>query len=159
MNRIVQTVLPICLLVFSGDALGAPPKAPFPKDAKEPSLQAYLRDLSSSESQARLFAARELRRQVRWALRVTSRDDGTSLSASEGWLMLEDFDRSLAPVCIAGLNEPNISGPCASILGLLETESALPALQESLRNAPRMQVRRKTQRAINNIQAAMEEGS
>jgi len=106
-----------------------------------------------------LFAARELRRQVRWALRVTSRDEGASLSASEGWLMLEDFDRSLAPACIKGLDEPNISGPCATILGLLETEAALPALQESLHKTRRPQVRRKTQRAINNIQAALEEGS
>ncbi len=118
----------------------------------------YLGQLLEPDASDRLFAARELRRRVRRAVRLARRGDRASLAVADALASLDDFDRYLAPRCIEAVEHTerfgNILVPCADILGLLGTREALPALRAAREAETRRRPRRHLDRAVQAIEAA-----
>lgn len=119
-----------------------------------PTLQSYLDDLTGSNKGDRLLAARSLRRQVKAALRSANRGPADSFGVQEALVQLEEYDARLAPRCISALERIDTLAPCADILGMLETQDALDALERSLQIATRRGTNRRVDRAVARIQAA-----
>ena len=138
-------VLLVVLLESGGWA--RPPAAVMPS---KPTTEAeLLEDLLDGRESEQLFAARELRRQARVAVQqLYARDELTALEARQ---TLARFDETLAPVCMDVLVRPALTAACADILGTLETQAALPALQAALASAERRSARRHLEDAIQAI--------
>ncbi len=115
-------------------------------------LDNELSDLLSGSASRRRFAARNLLKGTRTALRtVESRNPEIQ---AEALLYLEDMDRQVAPECMENLDKPELLLPCAKLLGLLETQAALPVLQAALPMAEGGRTQRAITAAIESIQAA-----
>jgi hypothetical protein len=111
--------------------------------------EGLIADLQDGRSPDQLYAVRELRRLARISLSdVKHRDPIRSMEARQ---FLVVFDDKLAPICIENLPDTKLTRPCADILGLLETESALPALNAVLPDT-RRGTRRHVERAIHAIE-------
>ena len=140
-----SSVLLLLLATLHGAwAVNAEPAVATPQQG----LVSLLDDLSGSRPPDRLFAARELRRQVRGAIRATRRNRPGSLASDDAMAQLEDFDRTVAPRCISVLGKDDVRLHCAEILGMLETAEALAPLRAALEQEQRPRVRRHIQRAI-----------
>jgi len=113
----------------------------------------YASDLVGTDAPKRLYAARVLRRRVRTAWRLAVRD-GTDMHVLEARQTLSEFDSLIAPRCIRQLDVPATLRPCAQILGLLETRSALPFLKDQRERADGWITRRIIGKAIGRIEAA-----
>ena len=109
-----------------------------------------LADLDHPDAPRRLFAARELRRRVKQALRLSESDRGDALDAQAALLELQVYDERLAPRCLLALSEPQTLLPCVDVLGLLETEAARPGLEELARGGKR-RARRHAERALERL--------
>lgn len=136
MNSLFWWVLGGVALAVSGGptALNGPRRA-------APTLADYVDDLDSSSRPKRVFAARELSRQVRLALRAANGPE-TALSTAAAFDELAQMDARLAPACVRALDDPAISRVCTRILGRLETAAACPQLQARSGRAARRAVRR-----------------
>ena len=106
-------------------------------------------DLSEGRPPDQLFAARELRRLIREELKdLDHRDPVRSMEARQNLAL---FDRVLAPMCVEKLSVEPLTASCADILGLLETEDALPALRE-VQESTTGRAQRRAVRAIERIE-------
>lgn len=121
-------------------------------------VQDELDDLMSGRAPERRYAARNLSRQVRQALRASERASHPEREA-EALLFLEDMDRLVAPQCIASLDEEEVLLPCARILGLLETQAARAPLAERLEALESRRARRIVSEALARIDAAAQSGA
>jgi hypothetical protein len=148
MTRLVLATS-LILLPLDGEAVG-PTRGPI---QRRPTVESYARDLSSSSPAKRRYAARVLLRQIRTARRAAARGPEDDLTRDEARQTLTDCDRVVAPACSSHIALPEVTGPCADILGLLETRSALPQLKEQLQREQRRSVQRRIKRAITTIQA------
>ena len=126
MNKWVTAAL--SLWAANSWAAGPLHGVPIPQDT---SLERYASDLVGEDSHKRLFAARVLRTRVREAWRVAGRNTD-DFRNTEALQTLSDFDTLIAPRCIRQLKVQNTLRPCAKILGMLETETALPALRSAM---------------------------
>ncbi len=132
-------------LTASAQSIREPVPRPRPETPEE-----LIAGLGGSHAPDQLYAARELRRLTRMSLKeVASRDAIRSLEARQ---FLAVFDNTLAPLCIELLPDPKLTRPCADILGLLETDAALPALR-----ARQPETTRGTQRSIERAIQTIEE--
>ena len=122
-RRLAWTVL----LSMSSPAFSAGPlpNAPVRQDTTD---RRYANDLDSADAHARLYAARVLQRRVKEAWGISGQS-GESLRVMEARQKLADFDGMVAPQCTRSLHVGNLLGPCARILGFLQTRSALPPLR------------------------------
>jgi hypothetical protein len=125
MNRVALCALG--LLPMNAGATGPIRGVPIQQDT---SLERYANDLVGEDASDRLYAARVLRRRVREAWRLAGRS-GADLRIIEARQTLSHFDILIAPRCIRQLSVPNTRKACAAILGMLETESALPDLHKA----------------------------
>jgi len=141
----------LAALLWASPADSAPA---IPPGSPPPTFGSYLHKLTGDDRSDRLFAGRVLRRQVRGALRATRRDRPGRLAYDAGLAALDEFDRELAPACIATLDVRNVAGLCADILGLLETQAALEPLREARAGEERARTQRRIDRAITRITAA-----
>jgi hypothetical protein len=113
-----------------------------------------INDLRHENPSRRLYAARELRRQARHALRDANARPG-SLKADESLVALTLFDEKVAGICIdAVASDENIARQCADILGLLETVAARPALSAAAARADARGLQRALARALRRIEGA-----
>lgn len=122
--------LALCVLAWApltANATGPLHGIPIQQDQ---SIERYANDLIGDDKSDRLFAARVLRNRVREAWRLAGRA-GTDLRVIEARQTLSHFDTLVAPRCIRQLDVANTRRACASILGMLETEAALPALRKA----------------------------
>jgi hypothetical protein len=116
------------------------------------SLERYVHDLIGQDPSDRLFAARVLHRRVREAWRLSSRESA-DINVIEAKQTLSDFDTMVAPKCIRQLKVTNTMRPCASILGMLETQDAVqPLLEQRDQERSRRNIRA-INRALERIQA------
>ncbi len=113
-------------------------------------------DLTSEDKGDRQLAARALRRQVRIHLRDAEGREG-SLSQFEALAALQDNHANVAPRCLKVLDKPDLVGPCADILGLLETPQAAAPLRAALQTEARRGPRRRIERALARISTASTE--
>ena len=135
-----------------GTALAAGPAPVGPKHA--PTLEEYISELEADRRSDRLYAVRELRRQVRQAVRESQRRSG-SLRQAEALQSLALYDELLAPKCLLAVPEHEELRPsCADILRYLQTESALQPLQQALELEQRGWALRKIERAMEAIEDA-----
>ena len=96
-----------------------------------------------------LFAVRELKRLIRVSLtQERSRDPIQAIEARQSLVL---FDEALAPACMERITDERLGSTCADILGLLETDAALPVLNEALQLAQKRNARR-IRRAIRDIE-------
>lgn len=123
---------------------------PIPADT---SLERYVQDLVGQDSADRLFAARVLHRRVREAWRNSAKDS-SEIKVIEAKQTMADFDTLVAPKCIRQLSVANTLRPCASILGMLETEEAVTPLIEQRDQEESRRNRRVIDRALSRIQAS-----
>jgi len=140
------------LLLTTAAAATPPPSKPIGTpggQGEEVQLPVLLKDLQEGDHAEKRFAARELRRQARLALR--GQGSSSPVRAVESRQLLSDFDHSVAPLCIEQLDDPWTRRHCADILGMLETESALPSLEQRLIVEDSRRTRRHLQRAIDRI--------
>ncbi|MGB0640701.1 MAG: hypothetical protein ACPGTU_15285 [Myxococcota bacterium] len=135
---------------LTAHARGPVHQLPFAPDT---SLERYAHDLIGQNSADRLYAARVLHRRVREAWR-TSVKDSSDIRVIEAKQTLADFDTLVAPKCIRQLKVSNTLRPCASILGMLETEAAVDALKWQLGQENSRRNRRVINRALGRIQAS-----
>lgn len=113
-----------------------------------PDLDDHLADLDSGDRAKRRLAARALRSLVRGEVRRSSDQQPDELARDAARLTLTDLDARLAPRCAQGLTSPELTIPCAEILGSLETTWALPALEQALALEQRHRARRRLDRTI-----------
>lgn len=149
----IRFVLALCALIWGGTALGVGPTKNNPVKT-EPSLDQYARDLVGADVPRRTYAARVLLRQVRVARRVAARRYGDPMEIDSARQALLDYDKVVAPKCIDCIGVANLTRPCILILELLETESAIPALDQYLKSRASATNQRRIRRAIATIQAA-----
>ena len=116
-----------------------------------------MRDLSGQDGPDRLLAARDLRRMARRNLKLSNRQRGDELVVNDAIVQLAELDHLVAPTCSGLLTAGAVARPCADILGILETVTALPALQAALPSAGRRN-RRHLERAIKRIERAQAPG-
>ena len=116
-------------------------------------VEKYAQDLTHANSARRRFAARVLRRRARTARRHAARTAGDDLMRAEAQQTLTDFDHLVAPSCTHHLDLPEITAPCADILRLLQTQSAMESLEKQLSVETRSHAQRRLQRAITQIKA------
>jgi len=131
-------------------AAGPLPNSPVRQDTTD---RRYANDLDSADSHDRLYAARVLQRRVKEAWRIGGLN-GDHLRIMEARQKLADFDELVAPRCARLLHVNNLLGPCARILGLLETPNALDPLRKIDHTDIGLCQRRAIQRAIKRIEAA-----
>ena len=121
--------------------------------AQDTSNARYAADLVSGDGPKQTYAARVLRRRVRSAWRLAVRD-GADFRTIEARQTLSEFDDLVAPRCIRQLSNPNVQRPCAQILGMLETKTALLPLRNALSSEPSRCNERAIWLAIRRIEAA-----
>lgn len=121
--------------------------------ALPPGLDDHLADLDSGDRAKRRLAARSLRVLVRGEVRRSSTRQRDELVRDEARMTLADLDARLAPRCVEGLGNPELTVPCADILRWLETTTALPALERALAAEPRPRARRRLDRTIQALRA------
>jgi len=119
-----------------------------------PTTEKHVSDLSNTNAAKRRYAARVLLRWVHTARRQAARGPQDDLTRAEALQTLTNFDQMVAPRCTADLHVAELTGPCADILRLLETQSALEALHSQLAKETRRGVQRRLQRAIDVIKEA-----
>lgn len=111
-------------------------------------------ELRHENAARRLYAARELRRQARAALRDADAPPG-SIRADESIVALRLFDEKVAPTCAEIVDKDvDIALQCADILGMLETQAALPALRAAAARNTNPRLLRHLHRAVDRIEAA-----
>lgn len=130
-----------------------PPPAPPPSTSEGPQTNAQLvyqlRHGSHGEQQ---YAARELHRAVRSAVRDERYAPADSMRALEARETLVELQGPLGVACIASLNEPSLARSCANILVLLETSNAVEPLKAALSAGPGWRSRRALQRALDQLE-------
>ena len=131
-------------------AAGTIPQTPIPQDTTD---QRYANDLDGADKHKRLFAARVLLRRTNEAARIGSRSS-EDIRVMEARQRLADFDTLVAPKCIRLLATPNVSRPCARILGLLETQAAIAPLQALEDSADTFCTRRAARWALRRIEGS-----
>jgi hypothetical protein len=146
--------MPLLLALLGWATAGPPTVASRPVSGDEPSIEAKIDELESSLARDRRLAAIQLRRETRRMLRDSERQGGDEIRSLEARQTLMVFDDKLAPVCTEQLGVANLTALCAEILGLLETEAALPALETVLAEEHRAGVRKRVARAIERIRGA-----
>ena len=151
-GRRLSLLFTMVTLAWSGAALGVGQSKNNPVKT-ETSLHQYARDLLGDDVPRRTYAARVLLRQVRVARRVSARRYGDPMDIDSARQALLDYDKVVAPKCIESLGVAGVTRPCILILELLETESAIPALQQHLNIGSSAANQRLTRRAIATIQA------
>ena len=119
-----------------------------------PTTEKYVSDLGSSNAAKRRYAARVLLRWVHTARRRAARGPQDDLTRAEALQTLTNFDQMVAPRCTTDLHVAELTGPCADILRLLETQSALEPLRLQLTKEARKGVQRRLRRAIDIIEEA-----
>jgi hypothetical protein len=114
-----------------------------------------IEDLEGGRRPQRLLAARELRRQVRRAIRESWAPEG-SITADEAMQAMQWFDDNLAPLCadVVLEEEPVLVRNCARVLGMLETRAALAQLQQASARPQGWRQSRALRRAIGQIEEA-----
>jgi len=137
--------------LWTGTAVATTPRVEWSGQGAQSTTE-LIRQLSSSDRAVRLLAARSLRTEVRANLRLIKREHGILSAAA--LVQLDDFDRHLAPVCIARLEMRDLTRPCADILRLLETEAALPAIDEAIMVERRTSARKRLEKAARAIREA-----
>ena len=143
----------LCLLLAWVGAAGAVDnRVVAPRRGGPQSFLDLAQDLTSEDKGDRQLAARALRRQVRIHLRDAGRSEG-SLPQLEALAALQDYDAKVAPRCLKVLGKPDLVGPCADILGLLETPEAAAPLRDALAAESRRGPRRRIERALARISA------
>jgi len=117
------------------------------------SLERFARDLVGQNPHDRLFAARVIRTRVReaWRWAGGATDHFRTIEARQ---TLSTFDVLIVPRCTHQLSVANLLRPCAQILGMLESNAALPALLEANKSARLRRDKRAVERAIDRIRAA-----
>lgn len=141
--------LAVTLSAHSAEAVGnrlGPRKPP-------PTLAKYVQDLTHSNAARRSYAGRVLLRQVKSARRAAATGPEDDLTKAGAMQVLVDFDQQVAPTCTRHLNVREITAACADILRLLETQTALSALQAQLQVETRRKVKKRLQKAISRIEA------
>ena len=128
-----------------GNRLG-PKKAP-------PGLAKYVQDLTHSTAARRSYAGRVLLRRVKSARRAAARGPEDDLTRAGAQQVLTDFDQQVAPTCTRHLAVAEITGACADILRLLETQASLPALQAQLQVESRRNEKKRLKKAIQRLEA------
>jgi hypothetical protein len=151
-GRGLSFVLALVTLIWSGVALGVGQSKNNPVKT-EPSLHQYARDLVGDDVPRRTYAGRVLLRQVRVARRVAARRYGDPMEIDSARQALLDYDKVVAPKCINSIGVAGLARPCILILELLETESAIPALEQHLNISSSTANQRLIRRAIATIQA------
>jgi len=112
----------------------------------------YIDEMRSDRKPDRLYAARELRRRVRYAQRVSERRPG-SLRQLEATQELFVYDQLLAPNCLTLMMEfIELRVPCAEILALLETQEGFAATEGLLALETRRWARRRLARSLESLQ-------
>ena len=121
--------------------------------SQDTSTARYAADLVGSDAPKRAYAGRVLLRRARsaWRLAVSEHDGISTLEARQ---VLVEFDEVVAPRCIRQMGQDDTVRACATILGLLETKAALPALRRRLAQATSRCERRTILRAIERIEAS-----
>jgi hypothetical protein len=119
----------------------------------DPSIEDRIHDLESDVANKRKLAALTLRRLTRQYTRVADREHGDEIPIMEARQALMVFDEELARTCIERLAVPNLTGPCADILGLLGTSEAATPLEQQLQREERRSVQRRIEKALTAIQA------
>ena len=142
----------LLLSLASWNAIAAGPLTTMPID-QDTSTERYASDLLGSDVSERLYAARVLRRRVRSAWRIAGRN-GAGLHAIEARQTLAHFDVVVAPRCIRQLTMKGIRVPCAQILGMLETNDALPALKTAAKRTLSAREQRAVEVAIGRIKGS-----
>jgi len=119
-----------------------------------PTLEDWIRDLEGDDKSDRLFAARELRRQLAAAQRRLDRGRGDELRREEDRVFVGDLRiRLVGPARRALVAHKNVRRPCADILGLLGDPSALPDLRFALEVDQRRSVQKHVQRAVDEVES------
>jgi len=113
-----------------------------------PGVDDYLADLDGGDKAKRRLAARSLRGMLRGELRRASTKNSADISHIEALMLLDDLDRRLVPRCVEVLQEPALMVPCADILRLLETTTAIPALQQAIATRTSRRAHRHLRRAL-----------
>jgi len=145
-------------------ALAAPPVRTKPAVVNTPyeTVEDWVRDLQKKDPAKRLFAARTIRTELRVALNQSANSPSGSIRADEALARLDDFEKLAAPVCIAHIenaDDPNrgnakkLALSCGDILGMLQTDAAIPALKaRAAKENGRLQ--RRLTRNLNKIEGA-----
>jgi hypothetical protein len=128
--------------------------APAPVDT---SIDRYAADLASTDASDRLYAARVLRSQLRYAARDATRARPGSLRQDEALSALDDFEAVVAPACVDALAVRNIAHHCAAMLGQIGVAEARPALEGLLQPTAdcSRRARRQARRALDRLPAAL----
>jgi hypothetical protein len=131
----------LCWLVGVALAVSGGPSALNGPKRAVPTLATHIDGLDSPSRPRRVFAARELARQVRLTLRAAN-GPAQALSTASALDELAQMDERLAPACMRVLGDPAVSRPCTRILGRLETASACPQLAQQPGRLARRAMRR-----------------
>lgn len=132
------------LLLLTAVALAQPqPVRPEGHGEMAP-LDELVRDLRGEDPRDQLFAARELRRQVRQHSKTVDTGKPDRLSTLESRSALAELDERLVQPCIDALEAP-VARHCAQILGMLHADEAQPALESMLLQT---ELPRRTRRAV-----------
>jgi len=149
-----MNVFPLLACLNFAQAAGISGPAQFEVSTLPDTFDGLLTGLNSSDPNDQQFAVRELRRRVRSALSsVGSTNELVSTGAQQD---LMDYDQRLAPVCVTKISNNELTRFCADILGLLETQNALTALNLATEQPQTSFTQRRIQRAIHKIEVAGE---
>ena len=151
----VLVALGVTMLAWGGPVFAQPQTTGMIMPPRPKGFDDYLRDLAGDDGPDRLLAARMLRNEVRIALRTVERRPAGSHLSDAAYSDLLLFDTQLAPVCMRALTVDNVAGICADILRSLELEASLPALEAARAQESRRRVRRRMERAIEQIERGM----
>lgn len=148
-------MIELIFALFSTVALAQEQPPMDPADPSGPkSLGDYLIELDGEDPSERLMAARSLRGHLRRALNTEARANVGSIAYDDARSLLFELETRLPEVCMHGLSFRNVVAPCADMLGWLEVQEALPALQTALAAEDRKRVQKRIEAAIAAIQAA-----
>ncbi len=140
----------IWLLVSLGLAQGSmSPGARGPVRLDTPqTLEELLHDIDSSNRGARLYAAREIRRQARVASRGVHKPPRDELRAQELAVQYADLRREATAPAGRCLRHANVRRICAQILTYLPSPDAVQPLRSALDQEARSSVRKHLEAAI-----------
>ena len=141
MNRWTCILLAFCLFPSFAFAQVGPREVSHWRPPK--TSGSYVLDLESSDRADRLFAARELRRQLKELSRKAARG-GSSLNGQTAMVDLADLkDAVRGPARRAMLEYPNVRALCADLLVLVGNPADLGALQRAYEVEHRRRVLRR----------------
>jgi hypothetical protein len=138
-------MLPLLAFVFAATPLQAT------KEESDPSIEARIAELESSNAKKRRLAAMSLRRMTKKYTRVADREHGDDVQIMEARQALMVFDDELTSTCIDQLAVDNLTGLCADILGMLGSEKAEAPLESQLQREDRRGIARRIEKALEAI--------